>query len=81
MIVEAIKPIRTEEDYKAALAQIDRLSDAQEGTEEFDRLDVLVTLVEVYEAKHYPIGPPSLEAAVDYEMEKRGMAHEGIISP
>jgi len=73
MIAEAIKPIRTEEDYKAALVQVDLLSDADEGTEEFDRLDVLVTLIEAYEARYYPIGPPSFEAAVDYEMEKRGM--------
>lgn len=73
MIAETIKPIKSEEDYQATLAQIDRLSDAQEGTEEFDRLDVLATLVEAYEAKHYPIGPPSFEAAVEYEMEKRGI--------
>ncbi len=66
----------SEEDYKATLAQIDRLSDAQEGTEEFDRLDVLATLVEAYEAKHYLIGPPSFAAAVEYEMEKRGMVRE-----
>ena len=64
--------MKTEEDYKAALAQVDMLSDADEGTDEFDRLDVLVTLIESYEAKHYPIGPPSFEAAVDYEIEKRG---------
>ena len=74
MIAEAIKPIKTEEDYKAALAQVDALSDAEEGTAEFDRLDVLVTLIEAYESKHYPIGPPSFEAAVEYEMEKRGMS-------
>ena len=61
------------EDYKATLSQIDRLSDAKAGTAEFDRLDVLVTLTEAYEAKHYPIGPPSLDAAVEYEMEKRGI--------
>ncbi len=65
--------MQTEEDYKAAPAQVDVLSDADEGTEEFDRLDVLVTLVEAYEAKHYPLGPPSFEAAVEYEMEKRGI--------
>ena len=66
--------MKTEEDYKAALAQVDMLSDADEGTDEFDRLDVLVTLIESYEAKHYPIGPPSFEAAVDYEIEKRGIS-------
>ena len=73
MITEAIKPIKTEEDYKSALSQVEMLSDAEEGTPEFDRLDVLVTLIESYEAKHYPIGPPSFEAAVEYEMEKRGI--------
>ena len=77
MIAEAIKPIRTEEDYKSALSQVDALSDADEGTEEFDRLDVLVTLIEAYEVKHYPIGPPSSEAAVEYEMEKRGIIGGG----
>ena len=65
--------MKTEGDYKSALVQIDALSNAEEGTAEFDRLDVLVTLVEAYEAKHYPIGPPSFEAAVEYEMEKRGL--------
>ena len=74
MIAEAIKPIKTEEDYKSALSQVDLLSDAEEGTAEFDRLDVIVTLIEAYEAKHYPIGPPSFEAAVEYEMEKRGIS-------
>ena len=65
--------MQTEEDYKSALVQIDALSNAEEGTAEFDRLDVLVTLVEAYEAKHFPMGPPSFEAAVEYEMEKRGI--------
>ena len=68
--------MQTEEDRKTALVQIDALSDAQEGTAEFDRLDVLVTLVEAYEAKYHPIGPPSFEAAVEYEMEKRGLTHK-----
>ena len=73
-----IKPIKTEEDYKSALAEINRLFDAHEGTEDFDRLDVLVTLVEAYEAKHYPIGPPSPLAAIEYEMEKRGLSPRGL---
>ena len=68
--------MQTEEDHKTALVQIDAPSDAQEGTAEFDRLDVLVTLVEAYEAKYHPIGPPSFEAAVEYEMEMRGLTHK-----
>ncbi len=79
-----IKPIKTEEDYKTALAEINRLFDAREGTEDFDRLDVLATLVEAYEAKYYPIGPPSPLAAIEYEMEKRGLSPidlEPILGP
>ena len=53
-----IKPIRNEEDYDAALEEVDRLMDAKPGTTEGDRLDVLVTLVEAYEDKHWRIEPP-----------------------
>ena len=61
-----IKPIKTHEDYKAALSLVDELSDAQIGTEDFDKLDVVVTLIEAYEAKVYPIGPPDPIAAIEY---------------
>jgi HTH-type transcriptional regulator / antitoxin HigA len=50
-----IRPIRTKKDHRAALAEIDALWGAREGTEEGDRLDVLLALVEIYEAKHWPI--------------------------
>jgi HTH-type transcriptional regulator/antitoxin HigA len=53
-----IKPIRTEEDYYAALGEVESLMSAEFGTPEGDRLDVLATLVEAYEAKHYPIPRP-----------------------
>lgn len=50
-----IRPIRTEKDHRAALAEIDACWGAWEGTEEGDRLDVLLALVEIYEAKRWPI--------------------------
>lgn len=50
-----IRPIRTDEDHRAALAEIDTHWGAPEGTEEGDRLDVLLALVELYEAKRWPI--------------------------
>ncbi len=50
-----VRPIRSEPDYEEALAEIERLFDAVPGTPEGDRLDVLITLVEAYEAEHYPI--------------------------
>ena len=53
-----IKPIRTQRDYKAPLAEIEWLFDAKPGTEDGDRLDVLATLAEAYEQQHHPILPP-----------------------
>jgi HTH-type transcriptional regulator/antitoxin HigA len=50
-----IHPIRTDEDHRAALAEIEACWGAPEGTEEGDKLDVLVTLVESYEARRWPI--------------------------
>jgi HTH-type transcriptional regulator/antitoxin HigA len=50
-----VRPIRTEKDHRAALAEIDACWGAAEGTEEGDRLDVLLALVEIYEAKRWPI--------------------------
>jgi HTH-type transcriptional regulator / antitoxin HigA len=50
-----IRPIRTDQDHRDALAQIEACWGAPEGSEEGDRLDVLVTLVESYEAKRWPI--------------------------
>ena len=57
-----IKPTKTEVDYEAALQEIDHLMDAEQNTTEGDRLDVLVTLVEAYESKHYPIAAPTIGA-------------------
>jgi HTH-type transcriptional regulator/antitoxin HigA len=50
-----IRPIRTDEDHRAALAAIDACWGAPEGTEEGDKLDVLLALVEIYEAKRWPM--------------------------
>ena len=50
-----IRPIRTPEDHRAALAEIERLWNAAPGSDDGDRLDVLATLVERYEALHFPI--------------------------
>ena len=50
-----IRPIRTDEEHRAALAEIERCWGAPEGTEESDKLDVLLALVEIYEAKRWPI--------------------------
>jgi len=75
-----IKPIRTDADYQVALKEIDRLVESQPGTPEGDRMDVLVTLVEAYEAKLFPIPEPDDPVEVlEYYMESRGLNHSDLI--
>lgn len=73
-----IKPIRTHRDYKAALAEIERLFNAKLGTPDGDRLDVLATLVEAYEQQHFPILPPDPVEAILYFMESRGLTRKDL---
>lgn len=68
-----IKPIRTDADYRAALAEIESLMLAAPNTPEGEKLDVLVTLVEAYEAKHYPLDLPDPVEAIKFEMEQKGL--------
>lgn len=77
-----IKPIRNEAEYRAALAQIDQLWDSEPGSSESDRLDILTTLVEAYEARHHPIFPPDPIEAIRFRMEQLGLSRkdlEGIL--
>jgi HTH-type transcriptional regulator/antitoxin HigA len=73
-----IKPIRTKRDYERALKRIDALMGAKPHTPQGDRLDVLATLVEAYEAKHYPIDVPDPVEAIIFVMEQRGMARRDL---
>jgi HTH-type transcriptional regulator/antitoxin HigA len=68
-----IKPIRTEADYEAALAEVEQLWGTEPGTPEGDRFEVLFTLVEAYEERHYPILPPDPVEAIKYYMDSRGL--------
>ncbi len=68
-----IHPIHTEADYEAALARVDALMDAERGTPEGDLLDVLVTLIEAYEARHWPIPAPDPIEAIRVRMEQRNL--------
>jgi len=70
-----IQPIKTQADYKAMLKEVSRLmeNDPKLGTPEGDRLDVLATLIEAYEAKHYPIDPPDPIEAIKFRMEQQGL--------
>lgn len=80
--MKVLKPIRTEADYKAALAEIERLWDAKSGTPEGDRLDILATLVDAYENEHHLIDPPDPIEAIKFRMEQQGLTRrdlEGIL--
>lgn len=68
-----IHPIRTEADYESTLARIEMLMDAQFNTPEGDELDILTTLVESYEAKHFPIPACDPIEAIRFRMEQMGM--------
>lgn len=67
----SVKPIKTEEDYRQALAEVERLFDAPLNTPEGDRLEVLTTLIEAYEEQHSPIQLPLPYEAILYHLESR----------
>lgn len=67
-----IRPIRTDEDHRQALTEIERLWDAVPGSKEAERLDVLATLVEHYEDKRYPIGPADAVETIKAHMAWTG---------
>src|SRR5260370_15616340 len=77
-----VKPIRTKRDYEASLKEVERLWGAKTGTRDGDRLDVLATLIDAYEAEHYPMDPPDPIEAIKFRMEQQGLTRrdlEGII--
>ena len=74
-----IKPIRSRADHERTLREIERLWDAREGTPEGDRLDVLATLVEAYERKHFPIDPPDPIEAIRFRLEQQGLDPRALI--
>ena len=67
-----IQPIKNDSDYQAALFEVDKFMDAELNTLESDALDVWVTLIEAYEAKHFPISAPNPISAIKFRMEQQG---------
>lgn len=70
-----IRPIHSEADYQAALGDIAALMEADPapGTPKGDRLDILATLVQAYEARHFPIDAPDPVDAIKFRMEQSGL--------
>src|SRR5216683_6205892 len=74
-----IKPIRTKADYERALREIERMWGAKEGTPQGNQLDVLATLVEAYERKHFPIDPPDPIEAIKFRLEQQGLDPRALV--
>src|SRR5438128_5211041 len=73
-----VRPIRTKRDYEAALKEVERLWGAKAGTRDGDRLDVLATLIDAYEAEHYPMDPPDPIEAIKFRMEQKGLTRKDL---
>lgn len=74
-----IAPIKSQRDYRRVLKEIEGLMSARRNTPEGDRLDVLVTLVEAWERKHYPLDLPDPVEAIKYHMEQNGLRPRDLI--
>ena len=73
-----IKPIRTEGDYQQAMTLLKTLWGAETGTPESDRLDLLVTLIDIYESARHPIDLPDPVDAILFRMEKQGLTRRDL---
>src|ERR1700716_245364 len=73
-----VKPIRTKRDYEASLKEVERLWGAKAGTRDGDRVDVLATLIDAYEAEHYSMDPPDPIEAIKFRMEQQGLTRRDL---
>lgn len=74
-----IRPIKTETDYETTLHEIEKLMRAEPNTPEGDRLDVLVTLVEAYETKYFPLDLPDPVETIKFTMEQKNLTAKDLI--
>jgi HTH-type transcriptional regulator / antitoxin HigA len=73
-----IQPIKTEQDYRRVLKEIETLMDAKANSPEGDRLDVLATLAEAWEEIHHPIDAPDPVEAIEFAMDQRGLCRRDL---
>ena len=78
LMMVTVNPIRSERDYDAALAEVETLMTTRAGTPEGDRLDILTTLIQAYEAEHHPITAPDPIALIEFVMEQRGLDRSAL---
>lgn len=75
-----IRPIRTDQDHTEALARIAQLMGSAPGTPQGDELEILATLVDSYETKHFPIDAPDPITAIEFRMEQQGLSRKDLES-
>ena len=73
-----MKPVRTTTDYEKALSAVERLWGSMSGTPEGDRLDVLATLIDAYEAQQFPMEPPDPVEAIKFRMAQQGLTRKDL---
>jgi len=73
-----IKPIRNDDDLKKVFRRLEKIFQAEEGTPQADERDVLVTLVEAYENRHYDFGPADPVEAIKFRMEQEGLTQRDL---
>ena len=73
-----IRPIKTKQDHSEAIARIDTLMRSLPGSPEGDELEVLITLVDAYEAKHHPMDPPDPIEAILFRMEQQQLSRKDL---
>ena len=73
-----IQPIKTRRDHIAAIKRIEKLMGARPGSEEGDELDILATLVDAYETKHFPMDAPDAVTAIQFQMEQKGLTRKDL---
>ncbi len=73
------KLIKNDEEYQNTLARIDEIFDAEPNTPEYDEMELLVRLVEIYEEEKYPICPPNPISAIEFRMEQLGLKNKDMV--
>jgi HTH-type transcriptional regulator / antitoxin HigA len=73
-----VRPILSEADYRKALEEVGRLWGTKRGTHRGDRLDVLATLIDAWEAEHYPMDPPDPVEAIKFRMEQQRLTRKDL---
>jgi HTH-type transcriptional regulator/antitoxin HigA len=73
-----IKPIRNDDDLRAAFKRLEIVYQAQEGTQEADEMEILVTLIEAYEHKHFPMDVADPVEAIKFRMEQQGLTQKDL---